>query len=109
MINNTGKVAAIFGVRNEESIAYNIALKLHQSGCKIALSYVEDTRDEVLYLLEKLGLDTKLAMQVDVRDEAQISSFLNAVYNTHGPIDYILHGVAFANTKVLCSNFLGSK
>ncbi|MFA6945289.1 MAG: SDR family oxidoreductase [Pedobacter sp.] len=109
MINNTGKVAVIFGVRNEESIAYNIAVKLHQSGCKIALSYVEDTRDEVLYLLEKLGLDTKLAMQVDVRDEAQISSFLNAVYNAHGPIDYILHGVAFANTKVLCSNFIGSK
>ncbi|MFZ4101257.1 MAG: SDR family oxidoreductase, partial [Sphingobacterium thalpophilum] len=108
MINNTGKVAAIFGVRNEESIAYNIALKLHQSGCKIALSYVEDTRDEVLYLLEKLGLDTTLAMQVDVRDEVQISDFLTAVYNTHGPIDYILHGVAFANTKVLCSNFLGS-
>ena len=89
MINNTGKVAAIFGVRNEESIAYNIALKLHQSGCKIALSYVEDTRDEVLYLLEKLGLDTTLAMQVDVRDEVQISDFLTAVYHTHGPIDYI--------------------
>ena len=108
MINNSGKVAAIFGVRNEESIAYNIALKLHQSGCKIALSYVEDTRDEVLYLLEKLGLDTTLAMQVDVRDEAQINNFLSAVYSTYGPINYILHGVAYANTKVLCSNFLGS-
>ena len=108
MINNSGKVAAIFGVRNEESIAYNIALKLHQSGCKIALSYVEDTRDEVLYLLEKLGLDTTLAMQVDVRDEAQINNFLSAVYSKHGPINYILHGVAYANTKVLCSNFLGS-
>lgn len=109
MINNNGKVAAIFGVRNEESIAYDIALKLHQSGCKIALSYVDDTRDEVLYLLEKLGLDTELAMQVDVRDEAQISSFLNAVHDSLGPIDYILHGVAFANNKVLCSNFIGSK
>lgn len=108
MINNTGKVAVIFGVRNESSIAYDIAVKLHQSGCKIALSYVEDTRDEVLYLLEKLGLDTKLAMLVDVRNEAQISSFLDAVYSTHGPIDYILHGVAFASTKVLCSNFIGS-
>ncbi|MEO8886986.1 MAG: SDR family oxidoreductase [Mucilaginibacter sp.] len=108
MIDNTGKIAVIFGVRNDSSIAYDVALKLHKSGCKIALSYVDDTRAEVLYLMEKIGADTSLAMPVDVRDEQQISDFLNSVYQKLGAIDYILHGVAFASTKVLCSNFVGS-
>lgn len=108
MINNTGKVAVIFGVRNDSSIAYDVAVKLHRSGCKIALSYMDDTRAEVFHLLEKLGLDTSLAMPVDVRDEEQIQVFLNSVYQKLGPIDYILHGVAFANIKVLCSNFVGA-
>jgi enoyl-[acyl-carrier protein] reductase I len=101
MINNKDKVAVVFGVRNDSSIAYHVALRLHQSGCKVALSYVTETKDDVLYLMEKLGMDTKYAMQVDVRNEAQITEFLNLVYNGLGPIDYILHGVAFGNQKVM--------
>src|SRR5699024_3909053 len=62
----------------------------------------------VLYLLEKLGVDTKLAMPVDVRDEEQITAFLSMVHSELGAIDYILHAVAFASIKVLCSNFIGS-
>jgi enoyl-[acyl-carrier protein] reductase I len=101
MIDNTGKVAVIFGVRNDSSIAYDVALKLHQSGCKVALSYMAETKDDVLYLMDKMGMDTQYAAEVDVRNEEQISSFMLAVYNGLGPIDYILHGVAFANPKVM--------
>ncbi|MDB5005669.1 MAG: Enoyl-acyl-carrier-protein reductase, partial [Mucilaginibacter sp.] len=53
MINNKDKVAVIFGVRNESSIAYDIAVKLHQSGCKVALSYVAETKNEVLFLMQQ--------------------------------------------------------
>jgi enoyl-[acyl-carrier protein] reductase I len=109
MIDNSNKVAVIFGVRNDSSIAYDVALKLHRSGCKIALSYVDDTKDDVLYLLEKLGIDTRFAMPVDVRDEEQIKAFLSFVHTELGPIDYLLHGVAFGNQKVMCSTFPGSK
>ncbi len=76
MINNKDKVAVIFGVRNESSIAYDIALKLHQSGCKVALSYVADTKDEVLYLMQQNGMDSSLSAEVDVRNEAEITSFM---------------------------------
>ncbi|SDS24121.1 Enoyl-[acyl-carrier-protein] reductase [NADH] [Mucilaginibacter mallensis] len=109
MINNTNKVAVIFGVRNDSSIAYNVALKLHQSGCKITLSYVADTKDEVMYLMKKLGMDTRFAMEVDVRNEAQITAFLQTVHDGLGPIDYILHGVAFGNQQVMCYTLPGSK
>jgi len=78
MINNQDKVAVVFGVRNDSSIAYDIAVKLQQSGCKVALSYVADTKEEVLFLMEKLGMDTRFAAEVDVRNEEQITEFISS-------------------------------
>ena len=109
MINNEGKVAVVFGVRNDSSISFDIALKLHQSGCKVALSYVEDTKDEVLYLMEKAGMDNKFSALVDVRNEDQISTFLQMIFKELGPINYLLHGVAFGNQQVMCYTLPGSK
>lgn len=108
MIDNKDKVAVIFGVRNDSSIAYDVALKLHQSGCKIALSYVEDTKINVLHLLSELGIDRSFAMEVDVRNEEQITNFLTFVHQKLGPIDYILHGVAFGSQQVMCYTLPGS-
>jgi enoyl-[acyl-carrier protein] reductase I len=108
MIDNKDKVAVIFGVRNDSSIAYDIAVKLHRSGCKIALSYVEDTRINVLHLLDELGVPQRFAMEVDVRNEEQITAFLQSVYHELGPIDYVLHGVAFGSQQVMCYSLPGS-
>jgi enoyl-[acyl-carrier protein] reductase I len=108
MINNKDKVAVIFGVRNESSIAYDIAVKLHRSGCKVALSYVPETKDEVLYLARQNGMDVNLAAEADVRDEAQITAFIKMVYDAAGPIDYVLHGVAFGTQSVMCYSLPGS-
>jgi enoyl-[acyl-carrier protein] reductase I len=107
MINNRGKIAVVFGVRNDSSIAWDVALKLHQSGCKVALSFVPETKSEVLFLMEKSGMDTRFAMEVDVRNEEQITTFLKHVYDGLGPINYILHGVAFGNERVLCYSIPG--
>jgi enoyl-[acyl-carrier protein] reductase I len=102
MINNQGKIAVVFGVRNDSSIAWDIALKLSRSGCKVALSYLPDTKKEVLFLMGKMGMDNRFAAEVDVRNEDEIDGFLKTVYNGLGPIDYILHGVAYGNQQVLC-------
>jgi enoyl-[acyl-carrier protein] reductase I len=107
MINNQGKVAVIFGVRNEVSIAWDVALKLHKSGCKVAVSYMADTKDEVLHLLEQNGMDATYAAEVDVRDENQITAFVKAAYEGLGPINYVLHGVAFGSQKVMCYTIPG--
>jgi enoyl-[acyl-carrier protein] reductase I len=108
MIDNTNKVAVIFGVRNDSSIAWDIALKLQRSGCKVALSYMADTKDEVLYLAEQNGMDVNLTAEVDIRDEGQITAFITKVNNAVGPIDYILHGVAFGSQSVMCYSLPGS-
>ncbi|HMG07612.1 MAG TPA: SDR family oxidoreductase [Mucilaginibacter sp.] len=108
MIDNKDKVAVIFGVRNDSSIAYDIAVKLHHSGCKIALSYVEDTKANVLHLLDELGVPQHFAMEVDVRKEEQITRFMQWVYTELGAINYVLHGVAFGSQQVMCYSLPGS-
>jgi len=53
-------------------------------------------------------MNTQFTAGVDVRDEAQINDFLQTVYNGLGPIDYLLHGVAFGNQQVMCYTLPGS-
>jgi enoyl-[acyl-carrier protein] reductase I len=108
MIDNAHKVAVLFGVRNESSIAWSIALKLHQSGCKVALSYVADTKGEVLHLIQQHDMDTSLAAEVDVRDELQITEFIQLVHKKAGLISYLLHAVAFGTQGVMCYSLPGS-
>lgn len=108
IMDNSGKTALIFGVRNDSSIAWHIALKLIASGCRVTFSYVADTEQTVKALLEANGLDTALAFRVDVREEADIRHYVEAVHRQYGNIDYILHGVAYGNHKVMCSAPPGS-
>ena len=108
MIINKGKVAVVFGVRNDSSIAFHVALRLHQSGCKVIMNYVPETRDEVLFLMNSNGMDTTYAANVDVRDEEAIKQFLNNIHAGLGPIHYILHGVAFGSQSVMCYTLPGS-
>lgn len=108
MIDNKDKVAVVFGVRNDSSLAFHIALKLHISGCKVALTYVADTKEDVLHLMAANGLNTDFAFEVDVRDESQISACLNQVHRFWGTIDYVLHGVAYGSQSVMYSSYPGS-
>lgn len=108
MIDNKDKVAVVFGVRNDQSIAYSIAKKLHQTGCKVAFSYLPDTKEDVLHLIAQLGIENPCTALVDVREETQISAFLQKVHSELGAIDYILHGVAFGSQSVICNVMVGS-
>lgn len=103
MINNEGKTALIFGVRNDSSIAWHIAKKLFDTGCNLAISYVPDTEAEVNALLNASGMGDVLTACVDVRDEQRVRQFVELSYARYGQIDYLLHGVAYGNHKVMCS------
>lgn len=103
------KNALITGVRNDRSIAFAIAKKLHENGYRLAISYTGETREELLFLLEKHGLHDVITGQVDVRDEEQINNFCAHIEYELGPIDYILHAVAYGSHKVLCNKAPFSK
>jgi enoyl-[acyl-carrier protein] reductase I len=54
------------------------------------------------------GMDAALAYPVDVRNESEIFDCVAAVYTRCHKIDYIIHGVAFGNQKVMCSSVPGT-
>jgi enoyl-[acyl-carrier protein] reductase I len=97
------KTALITGVRNDRSIAFAIAQKLHELGYNLAISYTSDTRDDVLHQLEKHGMRNVVAGEVDIRNEQHIRNFCKETTNHFGTIDCILHAVAYGSAKVLCT------
>ncbi|HEV8081805.1 MAG TPA: SDR family oxidoreductase [Chitinophagaceae bacterium] len=109
MIDNAGKIALVFGVRNDSSISWHITKKLVESGCMVAISYMPGIEREIIALLEQNGMDKELATSVDVRNENEIENFINKIHLRYGNIDYILHGTAYGNQKVMCSTLPGSQ
>jgi enoyl-[acyl-carrier protein] reductase I len=97
------KNALIIGVRNDRSIAFAVAVKLHQMGYNLAISYTADTKEEVLFQLDRNGLTNVLTAEVDIRDEEQIRNFCEQTAAKFGPVDYVMHAVAFGSNKVLCN------
>jgi len=97
------KIVVILGIRNERSLAFAIAKKMNELKYQIAINYMADSKDEVMYHCEKEGIHVSFASEVDVRNENQLTAFLKQVHSQLGPIDYILHSVAFGSNKVLCN------
>ncbi|MBI1223493.1 MAG: SDR family oxidoreductase [Bacteroidetes bacterium] len=97
------KTALIIGIRNERSIAFAIAKKLYFLGYNLAISYTEDTKEEVLYQLCTNNMYNLITGQVDVRDEDQIKAFCAETKAKLGSINYVLHSVAYGSHKVLCN------
>ena len=73
MLQLEGRIAVVFGLANKRSIAWAIAQKLHESGCKLIISYQNDRmKQEALGLMEELpGAE---AVQCDVSNDAEIAS-----------------------------------
>jgi enoyl-[acyl-carrier-protein] reductase (NADH) len=69
----SGKRALIVGVASDRSIAWGIAQAMHAQGAELAFSYVNDKfKERVQPLAESLG--SKLTMQLDVTNDAEIDS-----------------------------------
>ena len=99
-------VALILGVRNQRSIAYAVANKLHALGYRLAISYMQDTQEDVEFIVESQQWENVLLGEVDVRNEDQIKDFLAQIDDKWGKISYVLHSVAYGSHKVLCSKNL---
>ncbi len=97
------KTALITGVRNDRSIAFAVAKKLHEMDYNLAISYTAETKEDVLFQLQRHGMSDALTAEVDIRNEQQVSIFCAAIADKFGSIDYVLHAVAYGSPKVLCT------
>ena len=101
----TDKKVVIFGVANKRSIAWGIAQALHQQGAQIAFSYQNERMEgPVRKLAESLGGETFLA-PCDVSVDNDIDKFFTQLGSEFGPIDGLVHSIAFAKREELGGNF----
>ncbi len=101
--NLEGKKAIVFGVANDQSIAWHIAKKLNDNGVRIALGYQERAEQLVKPLLGML--DNPLAIKCDVVDDVLLTEFFEKVKQEFGQVDFLIHSIAFAKKEHLQGKF----
>jgi enoyl-[acyl-carrier protein] reductase I len=97
--NLEGKKAIVFGVANDQSIAWHIAKKLNDAGVRIALGYQERAEQLVKPLLSMLN--NPFAQKCDVVDDVQLTEFFGKVEREFGKVDFLIHSIAFAKKEHL--------
>jgi enoyl-[acyl-carrier protein] reductase I len=101
--NLEGKKAIVFGVANDQSIAWHIAKALNDNGVRIALGYQERVEQLVKPLLSMLN--NPLAEKCDVVDDVLLTEFFEKVKKEFGNVDFLIHSIAFAKKEHLQGKF----
>jgi enoyl-[acyl-carrier protein] reductase I len=100
-----GKVGLVVGVANKRSIAWAIARAASTEGASLVLTYPNARLEEnVRELAETLSNVTLLPC--DVTSDQQIEELFASIERDHGGLDFLVHGVAFANREDLTAPFV---
>ena len=103
-INLEGKKAIVFGIANDKSIAWHIAKRLNDAGCRIFAAYQERTEQWSAPLIKELKDSS--CMKCDVVDDAQLDAFFSRVKEEFGEVDFLVHSIAFAKREHLQGKFM---
>ena len=107
MIDLSGKTAVVFGLANKRSIAWGIALKLHEAGATLAICYQNDRMKlEAQSLIDELPGAS--GFQCDVSSDQEIETLFAALKEKYGKLDILVHAVAFAPPAELRGEFIGA-
>lgn len=92
-----GKKAVIFGIANDQSIAFGCARAMRKMGAEIAITYLnEKTKPYTESLARALDVPPELYLPCDVRVEGQIEAVFDAIRQHWGRLDIAMHSIAFA-------------
>ena len=95
-----GKRGLIMGVANDHSIAWGIARTLAANGAKLGFTYQgEALGKRVRPLAQTLGAE--LVLPCDVEDIASVDRVFEAIGETWGGLDFLVHAIAFSDKNEL--------
>ena len=102
-----GKRGLVMGVANDRSIAWGIAAKTHSQGAKLGFTFQGEALERrVRPLAESVGSD--LVLPCDVTDDASIDAVFEAVAETWGGLDFLVHAIAYADKDELKGKYLNT-
>ncbi len=90
-----GRRGLIVGIANDQSIAWGCARACRAAGAELALTWLNDkARPHVEPLADQLG--AALRLPLDVEKPGELEAVFDAVANTWGGLDFLVHSIAFA-------------
>src|ERR1700693_3821689 len=100
-----GKRALVVGVANDKSLAWSIAQTLAAEGAEVAMTYQGEILEKRVRPLAA-QIEADVVGELDVNDDAQISSVFAALKKKWNGLDLLVHAVAFAEREDLRDRFL---
>jgi enoyl-[acyl-carrier protein] reductase I len=95
-----GKRGLIMGVANDRSLAWGIAQTLAAHGATMAFTYQGEALEKrVRPLAESLG--SPLLLPADVTDSDSLDRLFEALQQTWGHLDFVVHAIAFSDKDQL--------
>jgi enoyl-[acyl-carrier protein] reductase I len=96
-----GKIGLVMGVANDRSIAWAISEALYAEGAELAFSHWPSPSGErrIRQLLDQYN--PKVLVPCDVQKDEDLSRLFDAVKETYGKIDFLVHSIAFAPPQEL--------
>ena len=99
-----GKVGLVVGVANKRSLSWAIAEATAAEGASLVLTYQGERLEENVRELAA-DLTDPLMLPCDVTNESQLDAVFAAIDRKHGGLDFVVHGVAFADREDLARPF----
>jgi enoyl-[acyl-carrier protein] reductase I len=99
-----GKVGLVVGVANKRSLSWAIAQAAGAQGASLALTYQGERLEENVRDLSE-GLTDPLILPCDVTNDDQMDAVFAAIDAKYGGLDFLVHGVAFADREDLARPF----
>jgi enoyl-[acyl-carrier protein] reductase I len=91
-------------VANKRSLSWAIASAAAAEGARLALTFQGERLEENVRELSA-GLNDPLILPCDVTNDAQLDAVFAAIDTAHGGLDFLVHGVAFAEREDLARPF----
>ncbi len=98
-------VGLVVGVANKRSISWAIASAAAAAGARLALTYQGPRLEENVRELAST-LAEPLIVPCDVTNDAELDAVFETIRERHGRLDFVVHGVAFADHDDLARPFV---
>ena len=93
------------GVANDRSIAWGIASALHAQGADLAYTYQGTALEKrVRPLAETTG--SSIVLPCDVTDDGSIDAVFDAIRESWGGLDFLVHAIAYADKEELKGKYV---
>lgn len=100
-----GKRGLVMGVANDHSIAWGMALALHEAGAEMAFTYQGDAFGKrVKPLAESVG--ATIVLDCDASNEADLDKLFATLGEKWGKIDFIIHAIAYSDKNELQGRYV---